>query len=110
MIDILVLLNDDITVVIEDKIDAPLHGRQLECYLEHAKNYSSRKVIVPIYLKTGTLGRNERRVVKRAGYAIFGKNDLRKVLDYGIKSGVDNDIYTDFRDRLRRGWRRGFFD
>lgn len=97
-IDILVLVNDDIAVIIEDKTDTEHHSDQLRRYHEQiCKEFPNRK-IARIYFKTGD--QSNYSSTTQAGYSCFLRKDFLQSLDYGVKAGVRNDIFTDFYTHL----------
>jgi PD-(D/E)XK nuclease superfamily len=113
-IDILVVVNRDIVVLIEDKLEHVLHN-PLEDYLDFVgKKFTNRK-LVPVYLKTGDpqphhynnwrrcirLKMDDRyKAVEKAGWKSFVRRDMLKVLKYGMEQGVENDTFRDFYYRL----------
>jgi hypothetical protein len=98
-IDILVLVNDDLAVLIEDKTDSFEHSNQLQRYLDTVnKDFPGRKVAA-IFLKTGD--QCDYHTVREKGYACFLRRDLLDVLEDGERAGVRNDVFTDFLAYLR---------
>ena len=99
-IDILVIVNRDIVVLIEDKIDFTEHSGQLERYLAIVQNDFEGGTPVPVYLKTGD--QRDYEAIKEAGWKCFQRRDMLEVLEYGKKQGVESDIFRDFHSRLRQ--------
>jgi hypothetical protein len=100
-VDVLVLINDDIALIIEDKTYTKEHSDQLRRYREAVqKAYPERKKIAAVYLKTGD--ESSWRAAKAAGYGCFQRRDFIKLLDDGEPKGITNDIYRDFHEHLRR--------
>lgn len=99
-IDVRADVNDQYTIIIEDKVNANEHSGQLERYRElAAKQCGSERELRCVYLKTGSVPQNALRQVEGKGYAVV---DRRKLLDFLGKHAVKNVIYADFADRLRR--------
>jgi hypothetical protein len=99
-IDILVLVNGDIALLIEDKIDTSEHSGQLPRYLEIVREDFPERTPIPVYLKTGD--QSSLKAVEDAGWKCFGRRDLLAVLEHGERLGVRSDIFADFQSRLRR--------
>jgi transcriptional regulator with XRE-family HTH domain/uncharacterized protein YktA (UPF0223 family) len=99
-LDILVLVNDDIALLIEDKIDTSEHSDQLRRYLQIVRQDFPDRKLAPVFLKTGD--QSNYGAVKTAGYARFGRRDLLDVLEDGEQRGVTNAIFRDYLCRLRR--------
>jgi hypothetical protein len=98
-IDILVLVNEDIALLIEDKINTSEHSGQLSRYLEIVKEDFPKRKAIPIYLKTGD--QSNLKLVEDLGWKCFGRRDLLAVLEHGEQLGVRSDIFADFHCRLR---------
>ena len=99
-IDILVEVNEDIVVLIEDKVHFCQGPGQLEGYLRIVRKDFPGRTPVPVYLKTGD--QPDRAAIENAGWECFFRRDLLKVLDYGKQEGVESDIFRDFHSRLRQ--------
>lgn len=97
-IDILVLVNDDIAVIIEDKTWTEHHSDQLRRYHELVRKEFPNRKIARIYFKTGD--QSNYSSVLEAGYSCFLRKDFLRILDYGVKAGVRNDVFTDFHTHL----------
>jgi hypothetical protein len=97
-IDILVLVNSEIVVLIEDKMDFSEYSNQLTRYLQIVRSDFKGRKPVPIYLKTGY--QHDFGDIVKAGWRCFLRRDLLEVLAYGKEQGVDNDIFNDFHARL----------
>lgn len=101
-IDILVMINESIPLVIEDKTFTSDHSGQLERYL------SEIRVLCPdfagnipaIYFKTGD--QSNYRGAEQANYKVFGRSDFLKVLQSGLERGVTSDIYLNYLEHLKR--------
>jgi len=98
-IDILVLVNDDIALLIEDKTDSFEHSGQLARYLEAVRNEFPARKVAAVFLKTGD--QCDYGSVKQAGYSCFLRRDFLDVLRKGEEAGVRNDVFVDFIAYLR---------
>ena len=98
-IDVLLLVNDDIAIIIEDKTDTQDHSDQLRRYKERLQKAHPNRKIVGVYLKIGDQADYGR--VQEAGYGCFLRKDFLSVLDQGAEAGVQNHIFDDFRLYLR---------
>lgn len=99
-IDVWAEINDTHLIIIEDKVGTGEHSGQLERYRQIGEDWCRQhpRTLVCIYIKTQSdSGANLRRVADQ-GYAVLDRRDLLGLLD---SREVDNDIYNDFRDRLR---------
>jgi hypothetical protein len=99
-VDIVVEVNQDLVLMIEDKVDSAEHNAQLTYLGNIIREYPNRKVL-PIFFKTGD--QCDYGDVENAGYLCFLRPQLLSVLDEGQQLGVTHPIYTDFRDYL---WER----
>ncbi len=99
-IDILVLVNDDIALLIEDKTDTFQHSDQLPSYLDAARKEFGERQVAAVYFKTGD--QCDYRAVEKAGYACFLRRDFLDVLRQGEEAGVRHDVFVDFFGHLRR--------
>lgn len=98
-IDIAAEIGDDIVLLIEDKIDARVHGDQLERYLAAAaENWPDRRPLA-IYLKTGDQSHYTK--AKAFDFTPYRRSRLLAVLDEAIDDGVTNDILVDFHHHLQ---------
>ena len=91
-IDVLVRINDDdIVLLIEDKIDTDEHSNQIQKYKEVAEEYFSDSKIVAVYLKTGNVSRCN--LPKKDDCGHFLRKDLLAVLKNYCDTGdtiIDN--------------------
>ncbi len=96
-IDVLVIINDTISIPIEDKIHIREHSEQLKRYLIslHDVGFSDEN-IVPIYLQTGEQG--DYSEVKKAGFYPFLRSEFLSKIREGIN--LKNEILTDFINHL----------
>lgn len=98
-IDILLILNNTISVCIEDKVGSTEHSNQLQRYLEILKTEPfSKDGIVPIYVQTGDQG--SYKEVRDAGYQIVQRPELLRILESYSNQGGSNSIVSDFHEHL----------
>lgn len=96
-IDILVVLNDDIAICIEDKVNSTEHSDQLRRYLSvlNLEGFVDDRIL-PIYIQANE--QSNYRAVVAAGYGVIRRSDLVKLLREHQGSG--NAIVRDFHDYL----------
>ena len=97
--DIVAEIGGTLVLLIEDKVNAGIHGDQLTRYLANtAAHYPGRKIL-PLFLKTGD--QSNYRQVEQAGYRLFLRSDVLRVLK---RSGdnVRNAIFLDFLANVER--------
>ena len=98
-IDVLILVNNDIAVIIEDKTHTKAHSDQLKRYREIVKQDFPDREIAAIYFKTGDQSHYEK--IKNDGYHCFLRKDFLYALQQGIDFGVTNNIFIDYRHYLQ---------
>jgi PD-(D/E)XK nuclease superfamily len=103
--DIVIVVDDRLAVLIEDKIHAGQHGDQLERYKKVMASKFPQWKILPTFVKTGD--QSHYLDIQRAGYRLFLRDDLLGVLRAGRDAGVTNAIFLDFLSHLEI-WRRLF--
>jgi len=95
-IDVLCIINDKYSIIIEDKTNTKNHSDQLKRYYKEVEiNFSNTKIL-PIYFKTGDQS-NYDNVIKN-NYKIYLRQDFLKVLKI-IDS--NNDIIQDYTNYLQ---------
>lgn len=95
-VDVLCIINDKFTIIIEDKTHTAQHSGQLERYLtEIRKHYTS--ILLPIYYKTEEQFCFEE--VEKYGYEVISRNEMLSVI--GCYAG-DNDIMTSYIHHIKR--------
>ena len=94
-IDVLCIINDKYSIIIEDKTNTKNHSDQLKRYFEKVKVKFSDTKILPIYFKTGDQS-NYNKVDNE--YKIYLRQDFLKVLKI-INS--NNDIIQDYTNYLQ---------
>ncbi len=99
-IDISALVNNKYLIIIEDKKGTKEHSNQLEKYKkianEHYKNENIE--IIPVYYKMQE--QSDYKNIINAGYKIFGREDMIKILEKYIKSTNHNDIISDYYEYI----------
>ena len=94
-IDVLLTINDDLSVIIEDKVHTYKHGNQLQRYSDAIDDPK-----VKLYIKTGDESEDQRRQIEEKDeYCVISRADLLQSLE-SCKS--ENEILRSFVDRLRR--------
>jgi len=100
-IDVLCIINDEYSIIIEDKTNTKNHSDQLKRYFDKvSKNFSKTKVL-PIYFKTGD--QSNYKNVEDNGYKIYLRKDFLNILT-SVK--YSNDIienYTDYLQNIEDG-------
>lgn len=91
--------DERIFLIVEDKIHAGEHGRQIQRYVEQARKTYDASEIVPVYVKTGNESPNHRADRLSMECGIFLRDDLLAVLDE--HPGTGNRIVDDLRDNWR---------
>lgn len=98
-IDVLLLINDGIAVIIEDKTNSGDNPRKLSKYKATVARELPGYQIAAVYLKTG----DECAYIsaKVAGFGCFTRKELLETLADGEKAGVMNHIFVDFHRHVR---------
>lgn len=91
--------DERVFLIVEDKVFAGEHGRQIQRYVEEARKSYDDSEIVPVYVKTGNESPNHRAGNLSMECGIFLRDDLLAVLDRHPNTG--NRIVDD----LRAHWR-----
>ncbi len=95
-IDILCIVNNEYSIIIEDKTNTKNHSDQLKRYFEEIKKDFNKTKILPIYFKTGDQSNYDN--VKEKGYSIYGRKDFLNVLN---NANYKNDVIEDYTDYLQ---------
>lgn len=103
-IDILCVINNQITIIIEEKAGTKQHSDQLKTYKNHILNnpsFNSHKVI-PVYIQTGD--QSDYLEVENNGYHAIGRKDLLEIFESesGKLARPHSDIFKDFSDYMRK--------
>lgn len=95
-IDVLLKINDQYSVIIEDKINTRVHDNQLQKYKDFlVSEGTSPKSIYGIYYKTGF--ESDTSSVKAADYAFFDRKRILSILNAN-RNGINNNIFIDYLD------------
>lgn len=98
-IDVVAIINNEIALIIEDKVHASTHSNQLERYKTAlAKKYGDLD-LCPVYFKTGE--QSHYRNVREAGYSLFLREDFLTVLDDGARRDPESDIFENYHRHLK---------
>jgi hypothetical protein len=100
-IDIWAEVNDSHLIIIEDKVGTGQHSDQLARYRATGESWCKEKgcELICIYIKTQSDSALNLARVANQGFAVLSRRDLLLLLE---SHEVDNDIYSDFRERLRQ--------
>ena len=98
-VDVRFVVNEEIKVIIEDKIDTGEHGNQLNDYKKNEeKKLKDNQKLICIYLKTGNESIASLNEVQKKGYRIILRKDILNVLSqYSVK----HDFYTDYLEYIQ---------
>ena len=97
-IDIVAVLNEEMVLLIEDKVHTAAHSGQLSRYRAVLSNDFDDSQVFPIYFKTGDQSSFKR--ARKNGYEPFVREDFLEVLEAGLKRGVSNNIFRDYHAHL----------
>lgn len=99
-IDVCADINGEHLLIIEDKTGTGQHSNQLARYRNVAQAWCEKegRRLSCVYLKTHSECEARRTDAIAEGYATYTRKDLLEFLE---THEIDNDIYRDFRDRLR---------
>ena len=100
-IDVWCEVNESHVILIEDKVYSGQHSNQLARYREFAlaRCREHARELVCIYIKTQSDSEANLNAVKQQGFEVFSRRELLSFLD--TYPQINNDIYIDFRERLR---------
>jgi len=99
-IDVWAEVNDSHLIIIEDKVGTGQHSDQLKRYRATGEKWCQERgcKLICVYIKTHSDSAINLENVQREGFAVLNR---RRFLDLLEAHDVENDIYNDFRDRLR---------
>lgn len=99
-IDVRARVNESHLIIIEDKVGTGQHSNQLSRYRTIGEKWCQERgrQLICVYIKTQSDSALNLDKVREQGFAVL---DRRKFLDLLEAHNIENDIYTDFRDRLR---------
>ena len=95
-IDILCIINDEYSIIIEDKTNTKNHSDQLKRYKIQIKEDLPKTQILPIYFKTGD--QSDYNDVIKNGYKVYLRQDFLEVLN---TYSTDNNIIDDYKNYLQ---------
>ena len=95
-IDVLCIINDKYSIIIEDKTNTKNHSNQLKRYVDKIKIDFINTKILPIYFKTGDQS-NYDNVIEN-NYKLYLRKDFLKVLKLYL---TKNDILDDYTNYLQ---------
>lgn len=91
-IDFIVIINDSVVILFEDKIGTKNHSGQLKRYSDIVAKEFKNHTIIKIYLKSDYTWKAEERDVKKQGYKVINIKEIHS----SLISHSKNDIYEDF--------------
>lgn len=98
-VDILAEIGDDLVILIEDKVDAGIHGDQLARYSTWADESFTGRTVVSVLLTVGEL--SSLKAAEEAGWAILRRRDILQLLRrHAPETG--NAIFHDFLTHLEQ--------
>lgn len=99
-IDVWAEINDTHLVIIEDKVGTGQHSDQLSRYRATGEKWCQEhgRKLVCVYIKTHSDSALNLENVEKQGFSVLNR---RKFLDLLDAYEVKNDIYLDFRERMR---------
>ena len=99
-IDVWAEVNDSHLIVIEDKVGTGQHSDQLSRYRATGEKWCHERgcKLICVYIKTHSDSALNLENVQRQGFAVLNRRRFLEILD---AHDIQNDIYNDFRDRLR---------
>lgn len=103
-IDILCTINNEIVIIIEDKVGTKQHSNQLERYKNHAfdKFGFAQDKIIPVYIQTGD--QSDYIEVKNNGYQTIVRSNLLEIFESetGKLAMLQSDIFQNFSEYVRQ--------
>ncbi len=98
-LDILVILNDCIALLIEDKTFTSEHSNQLNKYREQLRKRLEGKQQVCIYYKIGE--QSNYSTIYASEFNLFSRKDMLMILRKGESNGVTHPLYIDYLNHLK---------
>lgn len=103
-IDVLCIINNELVVLIEDKVGTKQHSDQLARYKEYLFNILgfAKDKVIPVYIQTGD--QSDYLEVEKHGYHTLERRDLLEIFESesGKFAKSRSDIFRDFSDHLRQ--------
>lgn len=97
-LDILVIVNEQVAILIEDKTYTSEHSNQLKRYVQELSEETKDYKKVCIYLKIGE--QSHFKNVEEAGFSQFLRTDLLGLLRKGKRDGVNHAFFLDYLEYL----------
>jgi len=97
-IDFYIRLNENITILFEDKIKTIFHDNQLEKYKKIISRDFPNDALFLIYLKSDIILPKEKNTVENNGYKII---DIFNIIGL-LSNNIDNDIFNDYKYHLKQ--------
>ena len=103
-IDIWVVVNDEYSLIIEDKVGSSEHNDQLSRYESIAKKWcdENNQKLYCCYYKSETYSITEKELVMEKGYRAVDRKDVLKVFEKYLDKISDNDVLYDYYMYLKR--------
>ncbi len=98
-IDVCIDIDEKFFIVLEDKVNAKEHGKQLERYKNTVQKHKKDREIIFIYFKTGNESLKTIKKIEEKKWHYFSRIKFLKVLN---KSKSNNNILLDFRTNLNK--------
>lgn len=99
-IDVWAEVNDSHLIIIEDKVGTGQHSNQLARYRKTGEDWCHERgcELICVYIKTHSDSSSNLAQIAKQGFAVFSRPELLEFLN---AHETANEIYNDFRDRLR---------
>ncbi|UTC62018.1 PD-(D/E)XK nuclease family protein [Treponema sp. OMZ 787] len=97
-IDFIVIINDELIYMFEDKVKTKEHDNQLERYKETISKHFPRCTPIYVYLKTNIVWPEEIKIVQAKDFLVLDIYKIREIL----QGTCNNNIYMDFLQILDR--------
>lgn len=99
IVDIQCVINDEVAIIIEDKVNANINKNQKKIYRDIVVKISNGEEITPelIYFKTGFQLKFEKE--EEAGFKPFNRKNFLDILEK-YQSNIDNNIFLDYYQYL----------
>jgi hypothetical protein len=103
-IDIWVTINEEIALIIEDKINAKEHDEQLKRYEEKTNEWCDKKNIKKrffVFLKTATMSQYEKDEIRKynQNWKVVERHDVLEVLNH-YSDKISSDFFCDYLKQL----------
>ena len=95
-IDFIVIINDELIYMFEDKVKTTEHDNQLERYKKTISKDFPHCTPIYVYLKTSIVWSEERKIVEAQNFLVLDIYKIREIL----RETCNNNIYMDFLQTL----------